>query len=710
MSRFNLNEKYLNYDFSNITNRGISLIKDYIFSDLLDNNDKIKSIYLSNLHISDVFVVANEAERLALNAQEGDFCRQTDTLENYIYGDTGWIDINNEFSLSTLNDVIISYPTDYHYIFYDTPSGKWKNRIMQLSACNDIYFPTLPVENDFLRFSGGVWRHIAVDIKTDMNSLNDVLLTSVQNGDFIIYNSGNFINIPSSNYLASTLFFNHTNDLSIHRDIGEPTPGYCPVGNGAGFDTSLLQMSLLDDCTIGDKYEGHKLMVNSSGNFINTFSEKTIIVSTSRLLNDADEGSILYCTTGPITLIIPMGLIWETHSIIRIKSKYKVILRTNEGVVMNGKFDEIHGKDITLIKISLDTYQCDYDDDESSFYKTIATSPNISDIIDTTKSVEHSSVNMSNIVFAYSSASSGNRVYVNYNIAGNTIANTASVASYNSSFSDILNINNTFYSFQCNGSALICAYSPNNYATKTENSILASGIEIVSRRIFYSFPDSAIVVPYINSFDKFYVCFVSLDFLTITTKDCNIVLPSTINMFAGYHFGRSVLLAQGNTNYIKILVDKNSNSFMNDPTNVSIDVQLGGSEHLMEARRTGSGDRFIFLTRDISNFNIYSITDTYDGIMKLYSIPGYSEVHYSPGIIRDEILYIPINSQYSTNMLLAGYIEVDMSNYKVKRNVNMFDRITNQNYFSFLVRRAYGCAAIGLPYNNTGGFLYKNII
>lgn len=709
MSKFLTNDNFLTKNVDNISLTGLESIKDYVFSILMNSSNKIKSHYIDTVKIVDVFQVADETERLALSVVEGDIAIQTDDGSVWIYGDSDtWIQMVYPRLLSMLTDVVINSPTDYHYLYYHTDSNTWRNRIMQLSACNDIYFPSLPNDNEFLRHVGGVWRSVAVDLKTNINSLDDVVITSPINGNLLSYNGTNWINSVS----PFQIYDDHINDLSIHREIAEPTAGYIPIGNGTVFNTSLLEMSLLDDCNISTKHEGHILRVNSSGNFINTFADKIITVASSRLLNINDEGATLYSTQELITLIMPVDLEYENASTIKIRSSGQIILRCNEGVLINGRFDEIRASNIDLIKIADNDFYVKYEKDESKYYKTLVSTPALSDLVNRTKSIEHTSINMSNIIISYSSQSTTNRIYLNFNIDTNTIVSTTSVTGYNGSFSDILNINNsTLYTFQCNASEMVCVYSSNNYSTKTVASVLGSGVDLLSNSIFYDSIDGMIIIPYINNFDKFYICRMSLDLLTIQTKDCNTVLANATKLIAGYHFGRSVMMCENNTNYVKLLIDKTSNmGFMNDATAVSIDFQLAVNEHIMEMRRTEKSDRFYFMTQDISHFNIHVINDVFDGVMKMFSIPAYSEIFYSPCMIRDDIASIPMNTQYAGNVFVCGMLKINLSDFDVKRDINIFNTIHGENFFGFLVRRNYGFSAMGLPYENTGAMRYKNII
>ena len=712
MSKFNITDEYLDVDLSNISSNGLSDIQNFIFSILLDSNDKIKSTYISSIGVVDVFQVADATARLAISGPgEGDIAIQADDGSVWIYGpSSSWIELVYPRLLDMLTNVLITAPTDYHFLQYDRPTDKWKNKILELKACSDIYLPSLPNEGDFLRNISGLWTSVAVDIKTNFNSLDDVIITAPTNNQLLRYNGTNWINVDNE-YVDNTIYGIHTSNENIHRQIGLPTNKYVPVGDGFTFPTALLELNLLDDVSLSLPDEGHLLRFDGM-NWINQMAEHHDFVFSSRTLLLSDFGKTLYVNSvNNVTLTIPAGLTPEIGCMIKIVSmnNNRVILKCANFTSLNGKFNVLHGSQFYLYNYGIDTYMCVYNKDESHMYKNTVLAPVLGHIINTSYNIEYTYEDHNYISFSLTTGAT--RLYNTYNINTNTISNSNTTSGYLFG-TDILNVNNTsYYSIEFDGAANLRMVATNNRYFSLSTTAISSQCKTCSTRILYDSGDGNIVVPFINTSDIYFIAKVSLNLAIITEVNCSTVLAASTILICGWHFNYGVMIAQENSNYIKILVGGDTVSFMNDSTRLAFAKQLDGDEYLAEARSTDKSGRFYFMTRKTSDYVIWSLNDVFNGVMKLITIPCISNILYTPSTIRDDVLYIVNNEEYQTGTYLSGVIKVQLTNFKIERECNILDLQSNASYVSFLIRRTYGSSVMGIPYNNTfSNIIYKAIV
>lgn len=709
MSRFNNNQAYADVNATNLTQQGLDSIKDYVFSVLM-TNDKIKSTYIDSIGVVDVFEVADAAERIALSAGEGDIAIQADNGSVWIYGNSStWIEIVMPYRISTLTDVVLNTPEDRHFLTYNQSTGKWNNRILQLSELNDTYLTSV-TDGQFLRFVGGQWVNAAVDLKTNINSLDDVVITSASTGQLLQYSTGAWRNINNPYALNSDLT-THTGDSAIHRSIGVPTLGYVPVGNGGSFDTSLLNLNLLEDVIITTPATNSTLRYNGT-HFVDSLSEPYGNVTASRDLTSADVGKTLYINeTTTITLTIPQGLSMDVGALIKIVSmnNNRVVLKCANYVLVNGRFNVLHGNAFYLYCYGADNYICFYDADESRLYKNKVVAPVLGYSVDTSYVIEHTSEDHNYLAFSYVAGS--NRWYLTYNTNTNAITNSYSTSGYLFG-TDIINVNNaTYYSVEFDGSANLRMISTTNRYSSITTTAISTQCERCGNRILYDSGNSRITIPFVNTSDIFFVALVSLDLGTISQVSCTMILTNVIKVLSGWHFNYGVMIAEDNSNYMQILIGNDTVSFMNDSSRPGSAYQLDAGEHIEEARSTDKSGRFYFMTRNATDYIIWSLNDVLTGAMRLFTIPCVSSILYQPATIRDNVLYIVNNEQYQSGTYLSGVVKVHLTNFKVERDSNILDLGSNSAYISFLLRRTYGVSVIGLPYNNIyGNILYKAIV
>lgn len=155
-------------DHDLLSNRGVNRHDDidaFIYSKGAANglvplgaDNKIPNQYIPALALMDTQFATNQAEMLALTAQKGDLCIRQDENKTYILiqepativsnwtallfpgsvvsvnGKTGIVAIG----LTDLIDVTILNPTAKHTIVYNTVSGKFENKLLEVSDINDL--------------------------------------------------------------------------------------------------------------------------------------------------------------------------------------------------------------------------------------------------------------------------------------------------------------------------------------------------------------------------------------------------------------------------------------------------------------------------------------------------------------------------------------------------------------------------------------------
>ena len=703
MSRFNNTSDKLTTDLGNIDVLGEYKIK-YIIDEEYLSDGKIKTSLIPAIPVGEyTFVVSDISAMNALTAMvQGNLCLVTNTSQTFVYHNETWLELLSNQTLAGLSDTAITNPVPYNFLGYF--AGAWIN-VMFSSYMISNFISTTYQTNHVWIFDGGNWIHRYL-LLSDIPDLN---ITAPSDNQLLKYDSGSgkWINY-THNYADDTTLINHINDLSIHRQIGgEATLGYVPIGNGSEYVSTLLDMNALADVSLTNLYSGSSLKYDGLS-WVDTLADNINFVFSSRALNNADEGMVLYIT-GDVIINIPTGLNWEIGSKCVLQGSGRTILVTDEGVLINGKFDEIHSRRIVLHCSAADTYLCWYDDDESSMYKNVVSAPVLGYNVNTSYPVEHTSIDMNYILFSYTVSS--DRRYVSYNINTNSVENHTNTTGYPFG-TDILNVNNTnFYACEFVSPNIRMVSSDDRYNTNTITA-LSTQCKTCSNRLLYDSSTQEIVIPFVNTFDKFYIATCSLDLLTIAEVDCVAVLAGSIKVICGWHYNRGVIIVENNTNYLRILIGGDTFSFMNNPNTTPIDFQLQGDEYLEECRSTAKGNTFYFMTRDSTSYNIWSLNDVFDGAMRLLNIPYVNSASmYQPSLIRDNILYLIYNSNNDTNTRLVGCMKISISDFKVSRDSNVLELGNNTKYTGFLLRRDYGMSCIGLPYNNTfDNILYKAIV
>jgi hypothetical protein len=145
----------------------------------LDAGGKLDPNQIPSLAISETFVVADEAARLALTgAETGDIAVQTDTSETFI-----------------LQGTDPAEPTDWVKLLFppdavDSVNGQTGVVVLDLDDINDVAIVT-PADGEVLTYDSatGEWYNGAAPAGT-LAGLSDVDVTGVADGQTIVYNAG----------------------------------------------------------------------------------------------------------------------------------------------------------------------------------------------------------------------------------------------------------------------------------------------------------------------------------------------------------------------------------------------------------------------------------------------------------------------------------------------------------------------------------------
>jgi hypothetical protein len=733
MSRFNLNQPFLETDISNITRSGLDQIKNYFFGIFLDDNEHIKSQYLSSLHINDVFIVADEAERLNLSAQEGDFCRQLDDETNWIYADD-WVNITGTPLLSLLNDVLITSPVDGEFLRYNFSTSKWENTTMTLDDSTDVIITT-PVANQVLQYTGISWvnANVSIDqldnlvivtpldknvigynggtgrwenLQPNTSWLTDFTITSPQNDEILIFSGGSWINqFPPFTY--QTNFSDHANNNTIHRVLGEPTNTYLLQGNGTSFDSVIPSINILYDVTVSAPSIGDKLVWDGV-KFVNSpNAEYSIEITGSRALTINDIFKTLwYGGTSDIILTLPDVTVTSIPVLAKLKiynflCSARVTLMPYENVLINNKWGSITiNEKCELLQIHDDGWITTTYHNENRLYKTITTAPTHGNIIDINYPIEMTA-NTGNkqISFSYTT-NTAQRRYVTYNTSTNLIESDITTSLY-AFGSDIININNTdYYSVENQTSSIYMIYSNNRYATASQTLLTATAL-ICSNRILYDSGTGNIVIPYMKTGDLMYILDVSLDLAVINDITCATSQSNVSKMFCGWHLSRGCIVVLNTSQFLLIKLGNNTTSFMDDNTRPTITLQL--NEDIEECRNADKTDRFFFLSYTATTYSLWAVADTSDDIYKIITFEQKSEIMRQPSMIRHNILYLLANTNVTTDLYVSQLIRYDITEFDVKRNTNIFEEFGNnssQIRVSSIFRTLSGINCLGLTYNN----------
>jgi hypothetical protein len=205
MSRFLSTNNFLKADLSNLPPQSVSIIENVGFDALLNENGKIKSEYIPDIAITNVFVVSDLVARDNLIVQTGDVCKILSSGLWYIYDGTQWIALTTpggSTSLVLLTDTLISSPENFQVLTYN--NNFWRNEFMTMSKLNDVD-TTILNDNDILQFKTGTSKWEPGELNLNKNT--DVNYNSITNNQVLAWNNTQFEN--------KTLQLNDLSDVDV---------------------------------------------------------------------------------------------------------------------------------------------------------------------------------------------------------------------------------------------------------------------------------------------------------------------------------------------------------------------------------------------------------------------------------------------------------------------------------------------------------------
>lgn len=282
----------LSKDLTNLTSSGQSRIEDIISSFLLQDGH-IKPSLITSIPVVDVFTVANETERLALTAAEGDYATQTDDGSQWIYNGTDWLHVSGTTLLSSLLDTNITAPQDRNLLTYSTSEGKWKNNTITTSDLTNVDIIS-PQAGDILVYDtpSSTW----INSNQLLNACADTNILTPQSSDLLRYTAGKWTNYPDSNYATQSNLTTHTSNANIHRSLPDPSDSNKIVyTSGSNYILQYPDLNLLQDVTISTPQTGDLLQYNGSvfTNIPKNTNKEISVETVDRPLVLADKDKIL---------------------------------------------------------------------------------------------------------------------------------------------------------------------------------------------------------------------------------------------------------------------------------------------------------------------------------------------------------------------------------------------------------------------------------
>lgn len=226
----------------------------------LDGSGKIASQYIPAIALSEVYVVADIAERDALDVQEGDFAIVTDINTTYVYDGSSWIEVSAGGDVLSVNGQtgVVSLDSD------DIAEG-----------LNNLYFTDLRVSQNADVVANTASRHDPVTI-LDSDEIDFTLLGQQITGS-----------IKNASIAAIKLDASINSLLSLAGSSLQPNDNISELTNDLGYIINL------DGFNTDDLAEGLTNLYYTQGRFNADFSTKDT--------DDLSEGSLnLYFTNARV--------------------------------------------------------------------------------------------------------------------------------------------------------------------------------------------------------------------------------------------------------------------------------------------------------------------------------------------------------------------------------------------------------------------------
>lgn len=244
--------------------------------------------------------------------------------------------IGGTATLDGLTDVTITSVTDGQTLTYSNSTSQWVNSdpISDLTDLSDVDLSVAPTTNQYLKYNGIAW--VAADISVgalSLDNLTDVTLTGPANGEFLVYQSGQWINSAALDAFLSSITTDSgtaTQSSGAISLMGSPGIETSATGSVITLTNTRTSLESLDDVDFGTLPVLDQVLRYDGTNWV-PFSLASIIQI------DANSGTYTsVTTTGAIAIVGDNGI-------------STAITGSNLTITQNIELDQLSDVNITTI-------------------------------------------------------------------------------------------------------------------------------------------------------------------------------------------------------------------------------------------------------------------------------------------------------------------------------------------------------------------------
>jgi hypothetical protein len=605
----------------------------------------------------------------------------------FVYTGTQWINrnINQQHSISILNNVLITTPLNNHFFVYNSASSKWINQSISYSSSN----------------------------------LTDILYTSLSNNQSLIYNSTN------SKFENKTLNSSYLSDFNISTGSSKHVLAFNTINSK--YENTSINTSYLSDIQITSAQHNDTLTYDYTVNkFVN--KSKNILYLTNDYvltLNDIlNKKIIIQSLLNPIYIYLPLTPI---NSSLSFNDSIEIINLSNHRVMIsegsnalrsdiNNSFDYCIDNMCTLTYIDTNYYIID--NVKKYYFEDEVTNASFSSAIMVDGTIDLYSITDQIKIFTYVDQLSGEWAYQIINPILNTNLKITNVGVNLYPYgTNICSDGNQFFQqiSDLTGTIITNKFNQTSFVSSFTHSVSHLAL---STNLIMDITDYTIYSLYLNTSNLLKLLKFNIGTGNYTVENINSAFANGTMISMGYHLNRSVA----------VIIDPVSNIIHCQYSTLG-EIHYGNNMGPLQTfilnfpniyslvhikNNNDKSEKFYFIILDTNGYyTLFTLDRLFSRIIKLYTFSDNPTINQPNACISGNYLYITYNdSPYS--YILTNIIKYDLNTgcYNVRYNAFKMKTQSALFYRAILSDNETGVCALNIKMNSspTNGYNYYDNI